>query len=328
MRAAYLAAAASLLLWSCDGAGFDEDTGRAEDFPDEVSSTSFALESSVDMQVQNYNGVPLPAAGNAGRLAYRTGDGDNRGLWVDSGSSWYGVAGEQYNVKAYGAKGDGVTNDLAAIQQAVDNAAASPSGGVVYLPPGDYLIGSSLTLPRANGSLRPLVIRGAGTTVTRIKTPTWIPESRPTIEFEAVGNATPTHYVFEDFEVLRQNDGRIFHHDQPSGPIAGMMWERLRYAALRNLRFTSTYSGPSQYALCEIDGAQFVLSQAGRAGGQRAARGGGGADRHGGERQRQHAVGPRPRRVPARRPDDDRAAELRARGAGGRVHHDRHGHVP
>jgi hypothetical protein len=46
------------------------------------------------------------------------------------------------NVKAYGARGDGTTNDSAAIQAAI-NAAA----GTVYVPKGNYLVNTGLTLP-------------------------------------------------------------------------------------------------------------------------------------------------------------------------------------
>jgi parallel beta-helix repeat protein len=44
-----------------------------------------------------------------------------------------------YNVKNYGAKGDGVTNDTKAIQAAVD-AAHAAGGGSVYLPTGTYIV--------------------------------------------------------------------------------------------------------------------------------------------------------------------------------------------
>lgn len=43
------------------------------------------------------------------------------------------------NVKDYGAKGDGVTNDLAAVQ-ALINSVASTNGGAVFFPRGNYLI--------------------------------------------------------------------------------------------------------------------------------------------------------------------------------------------
>lgn len=44
------------------------------------------------------------------------------------------------NVKSYGAKGDGTTNDAAAIQAAFD--AVEATGGIIFFPAGTYLIGS------------------------------------------------------------------------------------------------------------------------------------------------------------------------------------------
>lgn len=52
-----------------------------------------------------------------------------------------------FNVKAFGAKGDGVTDDTAAIQAAID-AAFAADGGVVFFPAGHYITGSELTLYR------------------------------------------------------------------------------------------------------------------------------------------------------------------------------------
>jgi hypothetical protein len=52
------------------------------------------------------------------------------------------------NVKDYGAIGDGVANDTAAIQSAF-NAANTAKGATVFFPSGDYLITSTLTLPRS-----------------------------------------------------------------------------------------------------------------------------------------------------------------------------------
>ncbi len=50
-----------------------------------------------------------------------------------------------YNIKDYGAVGNGSTNDSAAIQAAID---AVPDGGTLYIPRGTYLVG-----PTAQGSL-------------------------------------------------------------------------------------------------------------------------------------------------------------------------------
>ncbi|MFF3565727.1 glycosyl hydrolase family 28-related protein [Streptomyces sp. NPDC002574] len=60
-----------------------------------------------------------------------------------------GVA--SHNVRAYGAHGDGSTDDSAAIQTAI-NTASSSGGGTVYLPPGDYACSNSLT-PQSNVTL-------------------------------------------------------------------------------------------------------------------------------------------------------------------------------
>jgi hypothetical protein len=46
----------------------------------------------------------------------------------------------------FGAVGNGTTDDTAAIQSALNNVAAS-GGGIVFLPQGNYLINSSLTVP-------------------------------------------------------------------------------------------------------------------------------------------------------------------------------------
>jgi hypothetical protein len=54
------------------------------------------------------------------------------------------AGGQSFDVKAYGAKGDGVTDDTAAINRTI---AALPSGGgKVYFPRGAYLITSTITI--------------------------------------------------------------------------------------------------------------------------------------------------------------------------------------
>ena len=67
------------------------------------------------------------------------------------------------NAKDYGAVGDGVTNDTAAIASAI--AAIPAGGGSVYLPAGSYLLGGTagLTLSTAGS-----ILRGAGPQVTKI----------------------------------------------------------------------------------------------------------------------------------------------------------------
>jgi polygalacturonase len=61
-----------------------------------------------------------------------------------------------YNVRDFGAKGDGITKDTSALQEAIE--AASLHGGVVVLPPGRYLSGtlhlrSNVTLDFSAGAI-------------------------------------------------------------------------------------------------------------------------------------------------------------------------------
>ncbi len=74
------------------------------------------------------------------------------------GSPWH-------DVMAYGAVGDGVADDTAAIQAAIDAAEAVTRGGVVYFPAGKYLIpaAASLTIDASN-----VTLLGAGTNRTYI----------------------------------------------------------------------------------------------------------------------------------------------------------------
>lgn len=66
------------------------------------------------------------------------------------------------NVKDFGAKGDGITNDRDAIQSAIDS---SSSQSVVYLPSGTYKINSALFIKKSNTR-----ITGDGVGVTKIFT--------------------------------------------------------------------------------------------------------------------------------------------------------------
>lgn len=79
------------------------------------------------------------------------------------------VRGQVFNVKAYGAVGDGVATDTTAIQAAVTAAVAVH--GVVFFPAGTYLCGALTTLTSSG-----LTIRGAGRYATTIKgtATTWL----------------------------------------------------------------------------------------------------------------------------------------------------------
>lgn len=88
------------------------------------------------------------AAATFGTINFPPGSSISGGIMNVSGSPWF-------NVKSYGAVGNGSTDDTSAIQAAI-NAAVSNGGGTVYLPIGVYKITSTLTI------ISSISIRGEG----------------------------------------------------------------------------------------------------------------------------------------------------------------------
>ncbi|MBM3881869.1 MAG: hypothetical protein FJ387_19445 [Verrucomicrobia bacterium] len=78
-------------------------------------------------------------------------------LLVGALAGWWAVlagapssppAASAFNVRDFGARGDGATDDTAAVQKALD-AAAQAGGGVVWAPRGNYWFGGTLNVPAA-----------------------------------------------------------------------------------------------------------------------------------------------------------------------------------
>ena len=93
---------------------------------------------------------------------------------IDLGATATEKGGMVFNVKAYGATGDGITDDkqafidaIAAANQPQPNLPmdtnSSGRGGVVYVPQGVYIVGSTLTMPAG------VSIRGAGMNSSQIR---------------------------------------------------------------------------------------------------------------------------------------------------------------
>lgn len=84
---------------------------------------------------------------------------------------WNAERPARFNVKHrdYGAKGDGVTDDTAAIQSAI-NAAVAAGGGIVFFPAGTYLITSSLNVVSLiAGAKYNVKLRGVSQTASTIR---------------------------------------------------------------------------------------------------------------------------------------------------------------
>lgn len=79
------------------------------------------------------------------------------------------INGAYFNVLDFGAKGDNITNDQPAIQNAI-NAALAAGGGTVFIPAGTYKVNSTLTIDPAEAPNSDLAvyIEGSGVDNTRL----------------------------------------------------------------------------------------------------------------------------------------------------------------
>ena len=70
-------------------------------------------------------------------------------------------AGQVFNIKAYGALGDGATNDSPAFQAAY-NAAVAAGGGTVLIPPSAscYLLSTAINMTSTTGAMQQVIIEG------------------------------------------------------------------------------------------------------------------------------------------------------------------------
>lgn len=104
------------------------------------------------------------------------------------------IVGATVNVLDFGAKGDNVTDDTAAIQAAITSIAAS--GGIVYIPQGIYVVSAPITVPSK------VSVIGDGIGVTRFSA---------TLAFsanQAVFYANGSNTVrFENFSILGNTNG-------------------------------------------------------------------------------------------------------------------------
>lgn len=87
----------------------------------------------------------------------------------------------KYDVRSFGARGDGATDDTPAIQRAVDAANARP--GVINFPPGVYILSRPFTVRRGG-----VVLRGAGQGLTTLHIPVALGDVYPGTYSESGGS--------------------------------------------------------------------------------------------------------------------------------------------
>ena len=198
----------------------------------DITSTSIGLFYDADTKEITYNTVitPVPNALVNGSHSVTldsdgalTGDGANGNFYIDTitstgtTSTWvFGVSGALTlpdgttaygvnSVKSYGAVGNGVHNDTAAIQTAFTNA----NNKTIYFPPGDYLTTATLTLSGSG-----ITVRGGAAGSTRIFC------SAPTFRsLLLLGTCTNVHFEGITFEITGTDAteslyGVVAHQDE------------------------------------------------------------------------------------------------------------------
>ena len=149
------------------------------------------------------------------------------------------------NVKSHGATGDGVTNDTAAIQAAIDACAAS-GGGIVGLPAGRYKTTDSLCIKASN-----IVLMGTGN--GSVITPCG---SFDTLIVQSTMVAT---YIFNNrvidllFDETQKSDGRLMYGTYVANFLAervhgvggrnGLEFNNFNNVDLHNIRVTDYHGG-------------------------------------------------------------------------------------
>lgn len=178
-------------------------------------------------------GYAQAGGGGAGVFQYDSTDSasaDNKGtIIVDaSGRRWKRSFSGAVNVRWFGAKGDGATDDTAAIQAAVNYTLGVANGGAVYLPTGVYIVSSTITAPNSqNVSLR---IFGDGK-------PSQIKYSgASTVKLFNCGSSTATfgsEYIFED----------ICFAQPAGGSVSSIYLQNVNGAKIRRVFFYNQNTG-------------------------------------------------------------------------------------
>lgn len=209
--------------------------------------TADSTELLTPLRLGHFAKAALPATAPEGSTA-RVSD-DVRGEWIKGAGGWYQRDG-RINVKDFGARGDGVTDDTAAIQAAIDVAAAKKIA-TIFAPAGLYIINGAL-----QGTFRP----------SRLRMPTLTASVDEWLSIEIVGESQPSMIfgTISTFPVTTK--GTIFQTTLPGGALIGgssddpLVLEgfTLVYLTLRNITFR-TVDNPSTIGVDGLKLAQLSM---------------------------------------------------------------------
>lgn len=174
------------------------------------------------------------------------------------------------NVKAYGAKGNGVTDDTVAINAAIA-AASTTNGGIVYLPVGTYPITNTLSSPGSMVTIigagpahqRQQVLNAAGTAYTNTTGGTKIvmtSNNLPIIQLDGFGDRIENLYLGYATQQTTSQTGANCIYLSAAG--TGVVGAQIRNVVCNN-GYRSVYAPGNAYH-CIIDGL-WTEEQAGQA---------------------------------------------------------------
>src|SRR4051812_779513 len=162
LRSAGIVGGLAALAWASDPAGAASSSDCSCDQSDSGESCGCAEQEPI-VPAATLDRLPDTDPEQAGRLRMLT-DYD-RGLWLDTGERWVSVRNHVFDVRAFGAVGDGKTDDWSAFSAALEamrswigTDSTSADGHTLFVPPGTYRLAQSLVINRA------ITMTGAGGT--------------------------------------------------------------------------------------------------------------------------------------------------------------------
>lgn len=141
-----------------------ETTQQVKDIPRPVENAHAFLGTTTDGRLYKFDASSSTADDNFGTL--QPSDTSWAGRWKLMPYGTAAGTGDFFNVKSFGATGDGTTDDSAAINAAIE-AANSAGGGTVYFPYGTYRLLSAITSLNDRG-VRLLGVYGDGLMTTGV----------------------------------------------------------------------------------------------------------------------------------------------------------------
>jgi hypothetical protein len=163
-----------------------------------------------------------------------------------------------FNVKSFGATGNGTTNDSPNIQKTIDEAvkAHGSGGGVVWFPPGTYLLGPGPRSDRGIHITAPVILAGAGAGTPFGNPPETDHITTAGSKFFVTDTRIVPIWISGQGTVMRD---LAMYHQQPD-PQPGQKWEPWPYNAAifahaADIRLENIFlRNPTIGVLCENTG--------------------------------------------------------------------------